>query len=218
MGSHCIELRSAKLDNVLSYIGATSLTANQVRVLDTMKDRASAYQDALDHQDVFWDLSIPDALDHLVRGRADSPGEYAGCAYHAALQIIIASSGSDPVQVGYFRNPISYFFELDKELQRCGVPQELCSFGFLFAGPPAEIPFRIPGSLEGYPEVGHLALSRAKAVTDAYRSVIDKIDQDFVDDLTTLVEKLEFEHETWLSGQGRGPSWYVADTLFFSTD
>ncbi|WP_435874213.1 DUF7691 family protein [Nocardia fluminea] len=86
------------------------------------------------------------------------------------------------------------------------------------AGPPAEIPFHIPGSLEGYPEVGHLALSRAKAVADAYRAVIDKIDQDFVDDLTTLVEKLEFEHETWLSRQGRDPSWFVADTLFFSTD
>ncbi|MEU4708543.1 hypothetical protein AB0G00_19095 [Nocardia salmonicida] len=218
MGSHCIELRSARLDKVLSFIGATSLSADQVRVLSLMKDRATAYQDTLDHQDIFWDLSIPDALDHLVRGRADTPGENAGCAYHAALQIIIAINGSDPAEVGYFRNPISYFFELDEELQRCGVPQELCSFGFLFAGPPAEIPFHIPGSLEGYPEVGHLALSRAKTVADAYRAVIDKIDQDFVDDLTTLVEKLEFEHETWLSRQGRDPSWSVADTLSFSTD
>ncbi|MFD6391898.1 hypothetical protein [Nocardia sp. NPDC060259] len=98
------------------------------------------------------------------------------------------------------------------------MPEELCTFGFLFAGPPTEIPFHISGSLEGYPAVGHLALSRAKAGADAYRAVIDKIDQDFVDDLTTLVEKLEFEHEDWASRQGRDDSWYVPDTPFFSTD
>lgn len=133
------------------------------------------------------------------------------------MQIIIACNGSDPDEVGSFRNPVSYFFELDKELERCGVPQELRSFDFLFAGPPTEIPFRIPGSLEGYPEIGYLPLSRAKDVADVYRAVIDSIDKEFVEDLTVLTEKLEFEHEEWTDSQ-RQFDWYTQDTIFFSTN
>ncbi|MRH88197.1 hypothetical protein GFY24_12210 [Nocardia sp. SYP-A9097] len=90
--------------------------------------------------DIFWDLSIPDALDHLIDGRADAAGEWAGCAYNTALQIIIACNSSEPEEVGCFRNPIAYFSELDDELGRCGVPPELRPFQYLFAGPPAEIP------------------------------------------------------------------------------
>lgn len=45
MGSHCIELRSADRKDVLSYIGATSLTEGQLRRLRIMKERAVASQD-----------------------------------------------------------------------------------------------------------------------------------------------------------------------------
>ncbi|MFF0632317.1 hypothetical protein ACFYTS_07415 [Nocardia sp. NPDC004151] len=208
-------MRIATRNDVLSFLGATSFDEEQLRLLGIMRERAVVYQDDLDFLDIFWDLSIPDALDHLIEGRADAAGEWAGCAYNTALQLIIAWNSSDPVEVGCFRNPIVYFSELDDELGRCGVPQELRPFRYLFAGPPIEIPFRIPGSLEGYPEVGHLSLSRAKDVADAYRAVIDQIDKGFVDDLEVLTKGLEFGHDEWVRSQEEELDWYNPDTIFF---
>ncbi|GGV74446.1 hypothetical protein GCM10010512_27330 [Streptomyces thermoviolaceus subsp. thermoviolaceus] len=45
--------------------------------------------------------------------------------------------------------------------------------------------------------------------------MLDRIDPDFRYDLGILIEKLEFEHDEWVTCT-RDLDWYSQDTIFFS--
>ncbi|MET8493428.1 hypothetical protein ABZW15_18565 [Streptomyces cellulosae] len=84
--SRVITYNTATKAGVLSYLGAgEKLTAEQHRVLGMVRERAEAAQENLDAQGLDWGLPIPEALDHLLEGRADSTAEYAAGAYARAL-------------------------------------------------------------------------------------------------------------------------------------
>ncbi len=200
---------------IVGFLGAADkVTAEQQRILGHVREAAHARQADLDHQGIDWGLSIPEALDHLVAGRADADGEYAGNAYYTALQAVIDSTGSDSCTLGSYSKPFTFFGLLDKELTRAGVPSDLLPYDFLYAGPPAGIPFRIPSPADGSPEMGRWPLAKAKPAADAYRAVIDRIDPDFRYDLDLLIEKLDFEDENWR--EMRDVDWFTQDTIFFS--
>ncbi|WP_455712254.1 DUF7691 family protein [Streptomyces flaveolus] len=161
-----------------------------------------------------WGLSLPDALDHLIAGRTDSDAECAGNAYHSALQHIIDHNASDTAQLGTYSKPSTFFGLVDDAMRSLGVPADLLPHGYLFGGPPDDFPF-VPHSVDGYPCIGHLPLARTKPAADAYRAVLDRLDQDFRYDVQELAEKLEFEHEEWEYATKK-IDWYTQDTLFFS--
>ncbi|WP_103938564.1 DUF7691 family protein [Thermomonospora echinospora] len=213
--SHNISYSTADKANVLAFLGsAGDLTAKQQRRLGMMREAARARQDDLDNQGVDWGLSIPDALEHLIAGRLDSDAQYAGNAYHAALQHIIDYNGSDPDHLCTMSNPALFYGLVDKQMRPLGVPADLLPYGFLYGGPPAEFPF-LPGSIDGYPAIGHLPLAKAKPAADAYRAVLDQMDADFRYDVQVLIDKLEFEHGEWEQATKR-LDWYTQDTIFFS--
>jgi hypothetical protein len=177
--SRIISYNTADKADVLSFLGAAgNLTADQERVLGMVRERARRSQADLEHQGIDWGLSIPDALDHLVAGHADSDASYAAGAYHRALQHIIDCNGSDPAE------------------------------------PPEEIPFRIPYPVDG-PHIGMFPLAKAKPAADAYRAVLDRVEESFRYDLRELIEKLEFEHSEWEYAMAK-IDWYTQDTIFFS--
>lgn len=212
--SHNIAYSTADKADVLAYLGSNgNLTADQQRRLHGMRKDAQTHQDDLDHQGVDWGLSIPDALDHLIAGRTDSDAEYAGNAYHSALQHIIDHNASDPDQLGTYSKPSTFFGLVDEEMRRLGVPADLLPHGYLFGGLPGGFPF-VPYSVDGYPAIGHLPLAQTKQAAGAYRAVLDRMDPDFRYDVQELIEKLEFEHAEWEYAT-KNIDWYAQDTLFF---
>jgi hypothetical protein len=213
--SHIISYSTADKADVLAFLGSNgALSADQLRRLDRVRKDARDHQDALDDQGIDWGLSIPDALDHLIAGRADSDAECAGNAYHAALQHIIDHNASDPSDLGVYSKPSTFFGLVGEELSRLGVPADLLPNGYLYGGLPLEFPF-LPCSIDGYPAIGHLPLAKAKPAADAYRAVLDRVDPDFRYDLQELIEKLDVEHTEWEHAT-REFDWYTQDTIFFS--
>ncbi|WP_030608175.1 DUF7691 family protein [Streptomyces sclerotialus] len=212
--SHNIAYSTADQADVLAFLGSNGeLTADQRRRLDGMRKDAQAHQEDLDHQGVNWGLTIPEALEHLLAGRADADVRCAGNAYHWALQHIIDHNASDPSHLGTYSKPATFFGLVDEEMQRLGVPADLLPYGYLFGGLPDAFPY-LPYSLDGYPAIGHLPLAKAKPAADAYRAVLDRLDHDFRYDVQDLIEKLEVEHEEWEYATKK-IDWYTQDTLFF---
>ncbi|WP_282694583.1 hypothetical protein [Streptomyces sp. CC208A] len=214
--SRIISYTTGDRAEAVGYLGAAErLTEEQRRVLDMIRERAEASRRDLERQGLDWGLTIPEALEHLIEGRADAPGTYAGKAYVRALQHIIDHCGSDSADLGVYSKPSTFFGLLDEQLKQHGVAAELLPHGYLFSGPPDEIPFYLPYAVDG-PDIGMLPLALAKPAVDAYRAARDKIDPDFLYDLDLLIERLEFEHEEWESTKARGYDWYTHDTVFFS--
>lgn len=213
--SHNISYSTADKAGVLAFLGSGgNLTEDQQRVLGSIRRYAQARQDDLDYQDVDWGLSVPEALDHLIAGSTGSDAQYAGNAYHAALQIVIDRNACDPSQLGTYSKPATFFGLVDDELRRLDIPADLLPGGYLYGGPPQEFP-HLPYAVDGYPAVGHLPLARAKPAADAYRAVLDRLVPDLRYDVQELAEKLEFEHEQWEHAT-KNTDWYTQDTLFFS--
>ncbi|MFI8944096.1 hypothetical protein [Streptomyces syringium] len=214
--SRIISFNTADKADILGFLGAAgNLTADQHRRLDSMRQAAEADQQSLERQDIDWGLSIPDALEHLIAGRADSRAECAGNAYYSALQHIIDCNASDPCDLGVYSKPSTFFGLLDEELRRLGVSEDLLPYGYLFSGPPREIPFSIPYPVDGSPDIGMLPLAKAKPAADAYSAALEQMDDAFTYDVQVLIDKLEFEHDEWASASER-LDWYTQDTIFFS--
>ncbi|MEC4016368.1 DUF7691 family protein [Streptomyces sp. H27-D2] len=211
--SHIISMNTADQSRILAYLQGGELTADQQRVLEYMRVDARTGQAELDRQDLDWDITVPDALEELITGRADADGECAGNAYYTALQHIIASNGSDLDDLGVYSKPSTFFGHMDDELRRLGVPADLCPHQFLYAGPPDGVPFHIPYPMDGYPAIGRLPLAKAKAVADAYRAVLGRLDDAFAYEAELFIDKMQFEHDEWQTALQHG---HTMDTVFFS--
>jgi hypothetical protein len=168
--SRNISYNTADQNHIIAFLGAGELTKDQQRILGNVRKYAEAHQADLERQGVDWGLTVPEALDHLIAGRADSDAECAGNAYYTALQKIIDRNGSDPYQLGTFSKPSTFFGLMDDELRRLGVPADLLPGDFLFAGPPDGIPFPIPCPVDGSPDIGRLPLAKAKPAADRHSS------------------------------------------------
>ncbi|MGW7080454.1 DUF7691 family protein [Streptomyces sp. NPDC054866] len=212
--SKVINFNTADQAAVVAFVGTGELTNKQQRTLGVIREEAHAKQHDLDRQGVDWGLTLPEALEHLIAGRADSDADCAGNAYYTALQKIIDCNGSDSSTLGSYSSPSTFFGLLDKELTQAGVPRDLLPYDFLYAGPPEQIPFYIPSPIDGSPDIGRWPLDKAKPAADAYRAVLDQIDPDFRYDLNELIELLDNEDENWREMQD--VDWYTQDTIFFS--
>ncbi|MGA5817710.1 DUF7691 family protein [Kitasatospora sp. NPDC094028] len=213
--SRIITYSTADRAEVVAFLGAAGrLTPDQERRLDRARGRARERQAELDRQGIDWGLSIPDALDHLVAGRADSAGSYAAGAYYAALQLVIDRNASDSCDLGVYSRPATFFGALDEELRRLGVAEDLLLHDHLFSGPPPEIPFGIPYPVDG-PHIGMFPLAKAGPAAAAYRAVLDRLEQGLRYDLLEMIKLFECEHENWEYATEH-LDWYSQDTIFFS--
>ncbi|MEV0172998.1 hypothetical protein AB0I00_18005 [Streptomyces sp. NPDC050803] len=213
--SRIISYSTADKADVLGFLGAAGkLSSDQQRVLGMMRERAQRSQAELERQGIDWGLAIPEALEHLIAGHASADAEYAAGAYYRALQHIIDCNASDPSDLGVYSKPSTFFGLLDDELRRLDVSPELLLHDHVFAGPPEEIPFHIPCPVDG-PHIGMFPLSKAKPAADAYRAVLERMDESFRYDLQQIIEKLEFEHTEWEYAT-KNIDWYTQDTIFFS--
>jgi hypothetical protein len=213
--SKVVNYSMANRGEIARFLPARDLGDDGSRLLESMRARARARQDGLDAQEVDWGLSVPDALEELIAGRADSTAEYAGSAYYAALQIVIDHNASDPSTLASYRSPSTLFSALDDALSAAGVPADLLPHQYIYSGPPSEIGFRIPSPLEGSPEIGCWPLAKAGPAVEAYRAVLDRVDADLRYDLEELIKALDSWYSEWAEGQGTW--WWAEDgSVFFS--
>ncbi|MEU6680954.1 hypothetical protein [Streptomyces sp. NPDC046925] len=213
--SSIITYATAERADVAGLLGATDrLTEDQQRALARAREKARTQQSDIDPEGLNPGLSVPDALEHLIAGHADSDAAHAACAYYRALQCLIDVNACDPEELGVYSRPAAFFSALDDELRRLGVSADLLPHARLFSGPPAEIPFHIPYPVDG-PHIGMWPLDRAKPAADTYRAVLDRINPEFTYDLLLLIERLDVEHDAWKSST-QECDWYSQDTIFFS--
>ncbi|NUV72504.1 hypothetical protein G6W57_35940 [Streptomyces sp. CAI-121] len=213
--SKIVNYSMANRGEIARFLPAKDLTADDLQLLDKMREAARAHQDDLDHQGVDWGLPVQDALDQLVSGRADSTAEWAGSAYYDALQIIIDHNGSDISTLASYRSPITVFTTLDDELSTAGVAADLLPSQYIFSGPPSEIAFHIPRPLEGSPEIGCWPMQKAGPAIRAYREALDRIDNDLRYELGELIDALDGWYSEW--AEGEGSFWWAEDSsVFFS--
>ncbi|MFD9725581.1 hypothetical protein [Streptomyces sp. NPDC059072] len=213
--SKVVNYSMANLGQVLRFVPSSDPSADESRRLDRMRTAARARQDSLDSQGVDWGLSVPDALEELMAGQADSDADYAGSAYYAALQIIIDHNASDSSTLASYRSPVTLFSALDDALSTEGVPAELLPRQYIFSGPPSEIGFHIPHPVDGSPEIGIWPLAKAVPAVEAYRAVLDRIEPDLRYDLEELIKALDSWASEWSEGQGAW--WWAEDgSIFFS--
>ncbi|RII14821.1 hypothetical protein DSC45_20920 [Streptomyces sp. YIM 130001] len=215
--SKIINFSTGTRADVVGFLGAAGkFTAEQERVVRFIRERAEADQRSLDRQGVDWGLPVPEALEHLLAGRADSDAEYAGNAYYTALQHIIDCNTSAPGTLAGYSSPSTFFELLEHQLRRAGVPRGLLPGDFLYSGPPDEIPFAIPAPEDGSPEIGCWPLAQAKPAADAYRAAREGVDPDFRTELDELIQQLDVQAGEWAAHQGPQDDWYTQDTIFFS--
>ncbi|MFH9136442.1 hypothetical protein [Streptomyces sp. NPDC017524] len=213
--SKIVNYSMANRGEIARFLPAKDLTADDLQLLDKMREAARARQDGLDHQGVDWGLPVQDALDQLVSGRADSPAEWAGSAYYAALQIVIDHNASDISTLASYRSPITVFTTLDDELSTAGVAADLLPSQYIYSGPPSEIAFHVPRPLEGSPEIGCWPMQKAGPAIQAYREASGRIDPELRYALTELTEALDGWYSEWADGEGS--FWWAEDTsVFFS--
>ncbi|MFD8997884.1 DUF7691 family protein [Streptomyces abikoensis] len=214
--SHNIWYSTADKADILAFLGSNgNVPANQQRRLAEMRTSAQVYQAELVRQDVDWGLPVPEALEHLIAGHTECDTEYAGNAYHAAMQIIIDQNASDPAHLGTYSRPATFFSYVGEVMQSLGVPAELLPYGFFYPTTlPGGFPY-IPHSADVYPAIGHMPLAKAKPAADAYRAILDQLDPSTRYDIQELIDKLDLEHEHWVYGTEK-LDWYTQDTLFLA--
>ncbi|MBK3544949.1 hypothetical protein [Streptomyces sp. MBT60] len=213
--SKIVNYNMASRTRVAQFVTGRDLTADDKETLEQVREMAHMRQADLERQEVDWGLTVPDALEHLLSGRADSPAEWAGNAYYTALQHVIDYSGSDISTLASYSSPITLYSVLDKELGAAGVEPGLLPTQYIFSGPPSEIPFHIPRPPEGSPEIGVWPMQKAGPAIQAYREALDRIDPDLRYELSELIEALD----GWYSGwhRNRDMPWWREDTsIFFS--
>ncbi|MEV6726360.1 hypothetical protein AB0M94_36160 [Streptomyces xanthochromogenes] len=213
--SRIISYSTADKSHVIGFLGAADhFTEEQQRLAGIMRQNARTAQAEMDRQELGWGLTVPEALEHLLDGHASSTAPASGNAYAAAMQIVIDCNASDAMDWAVYSKPATFFDALDRELLRVGVSADLLPGAFIMGGLPAGFPFRLPLPSHAMENFGSWPLEKSLPAAEAYRAVLDRVDEDFTYEIGQLIEKLDEEHENWVESQDI--DWYTQDTIFFS--
>ncbi|MFI0859615.1 hypothetical protein ACH4RA_04945 [Streptomyces smyrnaeus] len=145
---------------------------------DHIRKDAHTDQLSLERQGIDLDLTVPEALGHLLAGHVNADGEHVGIAYYEALQHIIDWS----VRPHRFRCVLQALHVLRAHGRRTAAPRSPrrpAAARLPVRGPPEEIPFHVPPHMDGHPAIGRLPLAKAEPLADAYAAVLDRMDNAF---------------------------------------
>lgn len=204
MLGYSLEMSTGDMRDVIRLLTAVERTADQERRLALVRERCAQTDTDLHDRGVVFEVSVAQALEELIEG---TPSAAQGPAYSYAFQRLVASHFSDVTDLGTWRRP-SWFFALDEELARHGVPSDLRPGSFLFSGPPIRLPH--PG--DASPQIGILPAQRAGALADAYEKVLPFLGPEYQDTAQKFAELMRFEAEEWESARKLGQT---LDTIFF---
>ncbi|WP_435835521.1 DUF7691 family protein [Streptomyces avermitilis] len=201
---YCLEMSTGDMREVMRLLTAVERTPKQERALGIVREGCAKTDARFREQGINLDVSVEQALHELIEG---VPRGARGAAYTYAFHEVVAAHFSDPTDLGVWSRP-SWFFALDDELARHGIPADLLPGSFLFSGPPLRLPH--PG--DAFPQIGVLPTPRAAALAAAYEAVADRLGPDYRVTARKFAELMRFEAEEWESAQQLGQT---LDTIFF---
>nr|WP_255344843.1 hypothetical protein [Streptomyces avermitilis] len=146
-------MSTGDMRDVMRLLTAVERTPEQERALGIVREGCAKTDARFREQGIGLDVSVEQALHELIEG---VPGGARGAAYTYAFHEVVAAHFSDPTDLGVWSRP-SWFFALDDELARHGIPADLLPGSFLFSGPPLRLPH--PG--DAFPQIGVLPTPRA---------------------------------------------------------
>ncbi|MCX4672465.1 hypothetical protein OG453_38430 [Streptomyces sp. NBC_01381] len=110
------------------------------------------------------------------------------------MHIVIDSSSSDSMDLAVYSKPATFFDALDSELRRVGVSADLLPGQYVMGGLPQDFPFALPLPEHAVENFGFWPLEKTGPAADAYRAVLDRIEEGFTYDLRLLIDRLEHEN------------------------
>lgn len=202
---YCLEMSTGDMRGVVRLLTAVERTREQERMFTIVRERCEKTDARLREQGVHLDVSVSRALEELVEGTP--PSRELCPAYSYAFREVVAPHFSDTTDLGVWQRP-SWFYALDSELARHGVPSEVLPAAFLFSGPPLRLPH--PG--DSMPQIGVLPAQRAVVLAEAYERVLDRLDREFTETAGRFAELMRFEAQEWATARRLGRN---DDTIFF---
>ncbi|MEU9256199.1 hypothetical protein AB0D66_30735 [Streptomyces sp. NPDC048270] len=199
-----LEMSTGDMRAVIRLLTAVERTPEQERSLGFARERCAQADARLEEQGITLDVPVVQALEELLEG---GPGTDLQPGYTYAFQALVAGQFSDTYDLGYWRRP-SWFYTVDEEMTRHGVPADLAPAAILFDGPPIRLPH--PG--DAVPWMGTFPASRAAEVVAAYEAVLDRLDPEVRETAEVLLEPMRVEAEEWESTKRAGRT---EDTIFF---
>jgi hypothetical protein len=201
---YCLEVSTGDMRTVVRLLTAVERTEKQERTLARVRAECERTDARFQEQGIGLDVSVTRALDELIDG---TPSTDLCPSYSYAFYQVVAAHFSDPTDLGSWRRP-AWFYAMDDELARHGVPSGLLPGTFLFSGPP----LRLPDPGDAVPAIGTLPAQRAAALADAYESVLERLDPEYRHAARRFAELMRFEAEEWRGAQKRG---MTLDTILF---
>ncbi|MER5430673.1 hypothetical protein [Streptomyces sp. NPDC002588] len=203
--SYCLEMSTGDMRGVIRLLTAVERTQKQELMYAIVRERCEKADARLREEGIALEVSVLRALEELVEG---SPPSVESCpAYTYAFREAVAPHFSDTTDLGAWRRP-SWFFALDSELARHGVPSEVRPASFLFNGPPLRLPH--PG--DAMPQIGVLPAQRAGTLAHAYERVLHRLDPEFTETAGRFADLMSFEAREWETSRRLGRT---DDTIFF---
>ncbi|MCX4762321.1 hypothetical protein OG562_15315 [Streptomyces sp. NBC_01275] len=198
-------MSTGDMRSVVRLLTAVERTQAQERMFAIVRERCEKTDARLREQGIDLEVSVSRALEELVEGT--TPSAELCPSYTYAFHEAVAPHFSDTTDLGVWHRP-SWFYALDTELARLGVPAELLPASFLFSGPPLRLPH--PG--DAMPQIGVLPVQRAAALAEAYERVLRHVDPEFTETVGRFAELMRFEAAEWETTQRLGRT---DDTIFF---
>nr|WP_189941398.1 hypothetical protein [Streptomyces aurantiogriseus] len=197
-------MSTGDMRSVIRLLTSVQRTQGQERMLGIVRERCEKTDARLREQGIVLDVPVSRALEELMEG---TPSANLCPSYTYAFHEVVAPHFSDTTDLGVWSRP-SWFYTLDGELARHGVPSDLRPASFIFSGPPLRLPH--PG--DAMPQIGVLPAQRAGALAEAYEAVLDRLAPEFTETAGRLAELMRFEAEEWETTQRLGRT---DDTIFF---
>ncbi|MFF4588728.1 hypothetical protein [Streptomyces sp. NPDC001388] len=198
-------MSTGDMRSVIRLLTAVERTQEQERMFAIVRERCEKTDARLREEGIGLAVPVVRALEELVEG---VPPSVELCpSYTYAFHEAVAPYFSDPTDLGVWRRP-SWFFALDSELARHGVPSDVRPVTYLFSGPPLRLPH--PG--DALPQIGVLPAQRAGALAAAYEGVLNRLDREFTETAGRFAELMRYEAQEWETARQLGRT---DDTIFF---
>lgn len=198
-------MSTGSMREAMRLLTAVERTPEQERTLVTVREKCRTVDGRLHAGGIDLDVSVAQALEELLDGTVSAT---EGPAYHYALHALISSHFSDTYDLGDWRRQ-SWFWTVDEELARVGVPARLAISRILMSGPPV----RLPHAGDTIPWMGTFPTELAAEFVAAHEAVLDRVDPEVRETVEIFLKAVRFEAEEWAAT--REDRRDRQDTMFF---
>ncbi|MER7343311.1 hypothetical protein ABT403_36470 [Streptomyces sp. NPDC000075] len=198
-------MSTGSMREAMRLLTAVERTPEQERTLTGVREKCRTVDGRLHAQGIDLDVSVAQALEELLDGTVSAA---RGPGYHHALHALIAPHFSDTHDLGDWRRQ-SWFWTVDEELSRAGLPARLGISQILMSGPPV----RLPPAGDTTPWMGTFPTELAAEFTAAHEAVLDRVDPEVRETVEVFLKAIRFEAEEWASADEDRRS--RQDTMFF---